>query len=245
MLTRERVRAWLERRFFLRIHMTLILGATFFAGIAATKGLLLAGVHQLMLRYGLAVLAAYLVFLFLIRLWLMYVRIGGIDFDGSGVNTSFNIARDSGSSGPSPGGGRFGGGGASGSWSSSSSSSSTGGGGKSFFGGKLDFDFDGDDLVVVVAFIALVLALLLAGVYIVYSAPAIFSEALFEALLAGALVRQTKNVTGGGWVGAVWRATFWPFAGILAVALFLGWAVHHVCPSAMRLGDVFHCVEER
>jgi hypothetical protein len=237
-MTRERVRAWLERRFFLRIHMTLILSATFFAGIAATKGLLLAGVQQLMLRYGLAVLAAYLVFLFLIRLWLMYVRLGGIDFDGNGVDTTFNVLRNS-SDSPAPGGGKFGGGGATGSWSSPPSSR---GGSRSWFGGTFGFDFDGDDLVVVLAFIALVLALLLVGVYVIYSAPAIFSEALFEALLAGALIKQTKNVTSSGWVGAVWRATVWPFLGILAVALFLGWAVHHACPTAMRLGDVFHCI---
>src|SRR5690349_6468673 len=117
MLTKERARRWLERHFFLRIHMSLILIATFSAGLAATKGLLLLGIDSLLLRYGLAVVAAYLVFLLLIRIWIMYVRGGGIEFDGSGVDSFFDVAT-SGSSGDVDvsigGGGHFGGGGASG-----------------------------------------------------------------------------------------------------------------------------------
>ena len=62
MLTRARVREWLEERFYLRIHMTLILGGTFLAGLIATRLLMEAGVNRLALRYVIAVGAAVLCF---------------------------------------------------------------------------------------------------------------------------------------------------------------------------------------
>ncbi|HEX7833381.1 MAG TPA: hypothetical protein VF787_27270 [Thermoanaerobaculia bacterium] len=241
-MTKERVRNWLERRFFLRIHMSLILGGTFFAGLAATNALLFAGLtNQLALRYGLAVVAAYGVFLLLIRLWLMYVRLGGISFDGSGVDAMLDFGGSSSSDVDLPigGGGKFGGGGASDSWATPQPVvKASSGGGKSWF----SFDFgDADGLLVVILFIALVIALLFAGIYIIYTAPAIFTEALFEVALAGALVKRAQKVDRPGWAGAVWRATVWPFLGILALAVVLGWAAHRACPSATRLSAALSC----
>lgn len=224
MVTKDRVRRWLELNFFLRIHMSLILGGTFLAGLTATNMLLRAGLtNQLALRYGLAVLASYCGFLILFRLWLMYVRLGGINFDGSGVDAMFDVG-----SSTTP---RFSGGGSGGSWGKGSN------GGFSF-----DLDFDGDDLVIVIVFLALVAALLFAGIYIIYTAPAIFTEALFEVALAGALVNGAKKADRPGWVGAVWRATVWPFLGILALAVILGWVAHVRCPSATRLREAISCV---
>lgn len=219
MVTKGRVRRWLERNFFLRIHMSLILGGTFLTGLAATNALLHAGLtNQLALRYGLAVVAAYGGFLLLFRLWLMYVRLGGIDFGGNGVD----LALDS-SNAVTP---NFSGGGGGGSWGNAS----------------FDLDFDGDDLVIVIVFLALVAALLFAGIYIIYTAPAIFTEALFEVALAGALVNGAKKADRPGWVGAVWRATVWPFLGVLALAATLGWVAHAKCPRATRLREAITCV---
>ena len=53
--------------------MTLILGATFVAGLLITKLLLALHVDDLRTRYIIAVCAAYLVFLAAIKLWLAYV----------------------------------------------------------------------------------------------------------------------------------------------------------------------------
>src|SRR5258707_15244763 len=83
-----------ERRiahtYFVRFHMSLILAAVIASGVLTSKGLLDLGVHSLRLRYPLAVLGSYLVFLLLVRVWIWYVsirgravdRLGGPDIDG-------------------------------------------------------------------------------------------------------------------------------------------------------------------
>lgn len=248
MLTKEKIRNWLERRFFLRIHMTLILGGTFLAGLAATKLLMLVEVDTLALRYGLAVLGAYLVFLFLIRLWLIYVRLSrdSIDISADGIDI---FVRGVGETVEKiGGGGRFGGAGASGEWGDvvaapakalgRAGSRGGGGGGKSWSFGDLG---GGDEGCAIVFLVLLVFGLLIAGVYLIYTAPAILADAAFEAALAGALARRARKVESEGWVVAVWRATVWPFLGILALSVALGWAAQKECPTAKKLGDVWDC----
>lgn len=240
MVNEQRVGAWLRRNFLLRLHMTLILGGTFAAGLVTTYLLLLAGVASLPLRYGLAVCAAYVGFLVVIRLWLIYIGIREepveLDADGTEIlgDTGSDVA-----SAFAEGGGSFGGAGASGSWGSPTKVSSSGGGKSSGF--SFDFGFDADELIVVVVFVALVAGLLFAGVWLIYSAPAILTEAAFEAILTAALVRRAKKIDSVGWVGAVTRSTALPFIAILILALGLGFAVQNACPSATRLRDVFHC----
>ncbi|HYO76555.1 MAG TPA: hypothetical protein VE010_08835 [Thermoanaerobaculia bacterium] len=253
MLTRDRVAEWLKRRFLLRLHMFFILGGTFLGGLAATHLMLVTGaVDNLALRYGVAVCAAYLMFLALIRLWLYYVGIhddGAVDLFADGVDVASELASDVDLAADGiGGGGSFGGGGASGSWTSGPSvpraprmavvdvGKSTP---KSGFG--FDIGFDADEWLVVVLFLALVAALLLGGIYILYTAPMILTEVAFEALLAGVLARQARRIDHPGWVGAVTRATVWPFVSILILSMSLGWAVQKACPDATRLRDAFHC----
>ena len=199
--------------------MTFILGGTFLAGLAATHLMLHTGVAgNLALRYGVSVCVAYLIFLALIRLWLYYVGIrddGGIDFTADAIDLSLDVA-------------------ASGSWETGS------GGGSSF-----DPASDADELVVVILFLALVAALLFAGIYLIWSAPAILTEAAFEAALVGALARRAKKIDSPGWVGAVSKATALPFLGILVLAMTLGWVVQKACPEATRMRDAFHCAAVR
>lgn len=235
--TKERVKAWLELHFFLRLHMMFILGATFGAGLLATKILLAIGVNMLALRYALAVLAAYLSFLFLIRLWLFYVNASdeGINFAANGIDFGTHAAIDSSDLG---GGGRFGGGGASGSWGNAAAAApvKSSGGGSSF-----NFDFGDDDFAVIILFIALVLSIFIIGIYLIYTAPALLSEAAFEAALAAALAKRAKQIHRPGWMGTVWRATVWPFAVVLALSIALGWFAQKRCPDAKRLRDVMNC----
>jgi len=237
---KERVKAWLERHFFLRLHMMFILAATFGSGLVATKIQLAIGVNALALRYALAVIAAYLAFLFLIRLWLFYVNSSGNGFDltGDGVNFGGNLTRID-SSDFSGGGGRFGGGGASGSWGDASAAPVKSG------GSSFNFDFGDDDFAVVILFIALVLSILIIGIYLIYTAPALLSEAAFEAALAAALAKRAKQIHRPGWMGTVWRATVWPFVIVLALSIALGWFAQKRCPNAKRLRDVFTCASPR
>jgi len=245
-LTRKGVAKWLQGRFFLRFHMTLIVAATFLAGLAATKLLLVIGIHSLALRYVLAVCAGYLAFLALIRLWLIYVGIDrSVELSADGIDL-LDVRIGSGDV-PVPafdgGGGAFNGGGATASWGDVPSApvkAVPGGAGDSKPGCGFDFDL-GEGFIVALLFIALTTGLLLAGIYVIYTAPALLAEATFEALLAGALLRRARTIDRPGWVGAVWRATVWPFLGVLVLAFVLGYVANRSCPEATRLVEALDC----
>ena len=253
-LTKERVAAWLQRRFYLRLHMFFILGGTYLAGVLATHLLLLAGLDILWLRYALAVCAAYGVFLALIRIWLFYVsndRGGSIDLNADGVDfiSHFTPSGSSVDPGFGGGGGNFGGGGATGSWGEASaqavaSPAKSSGGGGGLKGCSPDID-GGDEGCVVVLLIILVFSLLIIGIYMIYTAPVLLSEAAFEAALAASLARRAKKIEQRGWVGTVWRATVWPFIAVLVVSGVLGWYAQYTCPEARRLRDVWECPSKR
>jgi hypothetical protein len=219
MLTKARVRQWLEARFFLRIHMTLILGGTFLAGVVMTRLLMEAGVDRLALRYVAAVGAAYFVFLILIRLWLAYVGSGGNHFDlvADGVDIGSDFVPDA----PMP---KFKGSGSGGSWSDG-----------------IDVGGDLEDIVVIVLLLVLVVCICGFAIYFIWTAPALLSEAAFEAALAASLARRTKNATSGNWMGSVFRATAWQFVVVLLLSGFLGWAAQRKCPEARRLREALSC----
>lgn len=82
-----------------------------------------------------------------------------------------------------------------------------------------------------------------AAIWLVWQAPVILPEAAFEALLAAGLVKAARVNEARGWMRGVLRSTAIPFLLLLAAAMFLGWAVHHACPAAIRLADVLHCRE--
>lgn len=129
---RTRFKRFITRHFFLRFHMALILGGVFLAGVLANKLFLLIGMRSPVLRYPLAVLAGYAVFIVLVRLWIEHIaRIGRISVreshsSGSGPDLSGVVDGWGGGGGgggsaadikPEFGGGSSGGGGASDLWS--------------------------------------------------------------------------------------------------------------------------------
>lgn len=263
--TRERLNAWLTRHFSLRLHMTLILVATFAVGLLTVHGLFAIHVAKLWMRYAIAVIVAYAAFLGLLKVWLFYFAIcirhahgkgepGGIDFDfcdfssgGSSGGSSSSISE------LGSGGGKFGGGGASGSWgtpepqpvitapmqtaSASTSSASHGGSGSGGFG----LDLDGDEIVLVIMIIAVATAIIGAGAYLIWAAPTILGDTAFNAVLASALIHKTKKVSHPEWVGSVLHATAVPFLIVFALTILMGWYAQHICPSALRVRDAIHC----
>jgi hypothetical protein len=68
LIDRERFTRELARRFVLRGHMVLILVAVALSGVVTSKLLLLLGLDSIRTRYGVAVAAAYLVFIALVGL---------------------------------------------------------------------------------------------------------------------------------------------------------------------------------
>lgn len=114
----HRFKQRLKHGYFVRFHMSLILAAVIASGVLTSKLLLMAGLHYLPLRYGLAVLSSYLVFFLMVRIWVWYVSvshwgspdvsIGNLpDLSGGG-----GFGGGGGSSFPGFGGGDSGGGGA-------------------------------------------------------------------------------------------------------------------------------------
>jgi hypothetical protein len=250
--------------------MTLILSAVCLSGVVASKLLLGLGVTQILVRYPLAVLLSYLTFFLLIRLWLLYVSPprpatakqkvdrSSIDLDLSQVDLidAISTAADVNAVPAEPvfgptfgGGGDFGGAGATDYWGEttpsvvprvSSSSISTGGsGGKSSSGGFFDLDL-GDEGIVLILFLLLLLIIFGAGAWLVWQAPVILSEAAFEALLVSGLVKASNRIERGNWIGSIFRATFFPFAIVMAMTLIFSAAAHHYCPDAVKLPDIFH-----
>lgn len=121
----ERVRAALVRDGAPRLLMSLILAATGAAGFLASFALLHAGLWRMWLRYPLAVLFAYVVFVLLLRLWLHYRQnsFGDDVIDFNLLNADLTGGLSGGPPNDLPacgtgfgGGGDFGGGGSSGSW---------------------------------------------------------------------------------------------------------------------------------
>src|SRR5215813_10157304 len=194
--------------------MTVMMTLVVLSGLMASRLLLRAGVTHMGIRYPISVAISYLVFFGLVRLWIAYalrahrarsrsakdssswdvgdlIPNGSVDLPDKSVSAVGKLAE---------GGGRFGGGGSSLSFaegnvaaarpmvpivpppSSKGSSSSS----------SFSLDLDG------------------AGVYLVYQAPAILSEAAFQTVLASGLVKTARDSHDPGWMESVLKATIIP-----------------------------------
>lgn len=261
--TRDQLNGWLAKHFSLRLHMTVILVATFAVGLLTVHGLFAIHVAKLWMRYAIAVIVAYGAFLGLLKIWLIYFGIcirhahgksssGGVDitdfcdFSGGGSSSGSSSISELGS-----GGGKFGGGGASGAWGSAEPQPvvvaplKTGSASSVSHGGGLSLDLDGDEIVLVLIVIAVATAIIGAGAYLIWAAPAILSDTAFNAVLASALIHKTRKVSHPEWVGSVLHATAIPFSIVFALTILMGWYAQHICPSALRVRDAIHCASRR
>jgi hypothetical protein len=255
-MNRTRFISTIRKRLPLRLHMTLILMATSLAGVGASKLLLVSGVSNVALRFPLTVVLAYLVFLGLVKLWLFLISEAParrfVENVGDALSPDISLPDLSGTVSPSfsGGGGSFGGGGASDSFADAvpegvkDAAGAVGDAVGDVVGGALD-DEGGLALVVVLGVLALLLFSVLGGAaYLVWEAPAILSEAAFDALLAASLVKSSRKLNEPDWLGSVFTATWKPFALILAFSLLAGWAMHHYLPRAERVADVIRMVTQ-
>jgi hypothetical protein len=228
-----------KKHFFLRFHMTLILLATGLSGLAGTKILLWSGVENVLLRYPLNVLFAYLCFLLYIKTWLWYISPSRVSLDPTGALDLVDPWSNSTASLPARsfvgGGGNFGGGGASGDFSD-------GGAGRGLLdkvSGDLDVDLDGEGFVPLLILGVILLAVFGAGAYLLYEGPVILSEAAFEFLLASGMIRRVRRMDDPDWLGSVFRMTWFPFAVVLVIAILCAWQLQVHFPEAVRLSDLF------
>ncbi len=233
-----------------RLLVTLILLITGLVGFLVSYLLLHSGMTRMWLRYPLAILFAYCVFLLLLRLWLALqrsrqrvgVEVGDVTDIAPELPDALFRSRGGYAEGFrfSGGGADAGGGGAGSSWgesslSSSSSSGSSGGGG----------GFDLDDGVFIVIAVVVIAGALLAVFYVVYIAPALLAEILVDGVLVAGLYRELKGVEQRHWLRAAVRKTLLP--ALIAAALFSagGYALQRAAPKARSVGEVLkHLTED-
>ena len=226
-----------------RLLVTLILLITGLAGFLVSYLLLHSGMTRMWLRYPLAILSAYCVFLLLLRLWLALQRSRKDAVEGDGVHDLLDVGDPllrSRGGGYSEGfsfsgaGGDAGGAGAGSSWGEASAS----GGGSGSSGGGGGGGFDLDDGAFIVVAVVVIAGALLAVFYVVYIAPALLAEILVDGVLVAGLYRELKGVEQRHWLRAAVRKTLLP--ALIAATLFSvgGYALQRAAPKARSVGEV-------
>lgn len=183
--------------------------------------------------------------------------------DSSLPDFSLNLSGGPDAGGPSfsgGGGGSFGGGGVSASFDdgpgvpfpsmaaassdlSSDLSSDSGGGlaeGVADGAGKaVSGIFDSDDAGWVLIVLGILLAIVFgAGIYLIYQAPVILSDAAFQAILSAGLARSMKKMSDPDWMKGILRTTAVPFLIILSMSVAAAWVMYHAYPDAYKMSEV-------
>lgn len=221
--------------------MTLIMAGTIGAGFISSVSLYYLGMDDLAWRYVLSLIICYLMFLVLIRLWLIYIfgfkkgaeklepgDLNNVDvFDGVYFK-NLTIRRDYQGQG-----GNFSGGGSSGSW------------GESLPSLKTDLDFDADEaapLIVGIILVGLILACLGFGVYLIYEAPSLLAEIALEMAISLGLLKKIKNQE-GNWLEAALKKTIFFFLGFtLIIFIALKWITNKY-PEVKRSKDLITLIK--
>lgn len=255
--TRERRIEIVERQLMKhsspRLQVSVIFAITGLAGFLTSFVMLQAGITTMWLRYAVAILLAYGVFLLLLRLWLWMQQRGTesqSDADLSDLDIG-SIGSGGGGNGGgggswSGGGGSFGGGGATGNWgegvkiaslsSVEPAEAPSGSGGSSF----LDiFSADLDEGILIVIALVAILAGVIASFYIIYIAPGLLAEILVDGALLTGLYNRVKDVERRHWLGSAVRRTIVPV--LIAAVCFTaaGYAMQLAVPEARSIGEVW------
>jgi hypothetical protein len=227
-----------------RLQVSLILLFTGIAGFLASFSLLHLGILWMWLRYPIAILFAYAVFLLLLRFWLSLHRprnrnldiasdliesVADIDFpDSPSYGESFKFG----------GGGDFDGGGAGGSWGESVSPSASTAGSSSFSNGS-GFDLDLEEGWLIIIVLVVLLGGLIASLYIIYIAPALLAEILVDGALVAGLYRRVRRIDQRHWLRAAVRRTLLPALLVAILFTIAGYGMQKAIPEAHSIGEVW------
>jgi hypothetical protein len=263
---KRRLAERIRKSYFVRFHMVLILSATVVSGVVCSKLLSLLSVTRMPLRYGIAIIFSYLLFFLFVKLWLLYIGIGrharsnkDKGGGGSGWGDLIPSFRGSGSGSGAPrftgfGGGASGGGGSGGAFANgtpevampvgvgSNPGVATGGGGGvgNVLEGVADIADEGVlKLLAIVLLVALVFSVVVVGVYLIWCAPAILSDAAFHVLLVAGLSHRVRRVKESGWEISIFKATWWGVLLILLTAIAFGIVAQLYNPAAVTVRDLF------
>ncbi|MBM3793198.1 MAG: hypothetical protein FJW31_03835 [Acidobacteria bacterium] len=213
-----RYKVSLAKRYFLCFHMGLMYLAASIAGVGMSKALLKWGMLNPLWRYPLAALAAYAMFVAMLRMWIFYVQHAEREQNATRLLDAGVDAADAGldlaSFAPRGGGGGLNG---------------------------PAFDIDGDAFWIVAALMALLAVIAGCDGYLIYIAPDFLPELAVSTALGASIERAAKKAEARGWLVSAVRATAIPFAVMLVLSMVLGSAVQAVCPGAVRLMGAMNC----
>lgn len=242
-----------------RSQMTLLVSLTGGSGLLASFLLLHAGLDNMAMRYPLALLCAYAVFLLLLWLWLRTQAADWANMPDPGMEPS--LPTGPGAPAWSPGGGGdFGGGGASTSFDgparlnpliqpppmpagrglAGSADKDAGDG-----WGSVGDAADADVLAVPLLVIALAVGLAFSSVYVIYSAPTLFAELLLDGALSATLYHRLCGIERHHWMSTALRTTALPFVLTALLLTAVGWSLQSAAPGARSLGEAFHHISAR
>ena len=216
-----RIRARLLRLGYPRMRMLLLVLLTGGSGLLASYLMLRAGLASMPLRYGLALLIAYALFLLLVRAFIDHGS-GNYDAPASSSN-DHNIISTANTGDIAPAGAR-----------AATGGSGSRGSGSGWFDGAA-----GDDAVLPLLFVIAVVAVACASLWVIFSAPTLFAELALDGALSATLYRRLRGIEQRHWLGTALRHTIIPFA-VTAVAV-VGFATvaQYLRPEAHAIGDVF------
>ncbi len=103
-------------------------------------------------------------------------------------------------------------------------------------------DEAGLPLLAILGLVALLATVLLASVWVVWSAPVLMAELLVDAAIAGGLYRRMQGMLEQGWWRVCVTHTIWPLLGLLLFFAVLGWLAQTLAPGATHLLQVIQAV---
>jgi hypothetical protein len=204
----------LEREGSPRLTITLLLFITGLFGFLASVVLLKLGMNAMWLRYPLAVVVAYVAFLFMLRIWagklsrvLRLEQLRALEAAGE-LPPSGRRKRESGSG-----------------WQDWLSIP--------------DMGMDVDEGCLPLIALAVLIGAGAALFAIVFAAPVLMAEVILDIVLVAALYKRLRGIERHHWFVSAVRRTWLPAlctAGGLALA---GWVMHESVPEASSIGPVF------
>ncbi|BCW93461.1 MAG: hypothetical protein KatS3mg007_1355 [Thermoanaerobaculum sp.] len=234
--------------------MALILTAAGLAAFLTSLSLLVLGLEAMGVRYGLAALVGYLVFLWACRRWLQSLAENEPKLELDIADFASNFWPDSAPSAPEvfqPGGGSFGGAGHSSSFVDPPSLTPPGKPVPSAkdlspgIGSKSGTDFSLDDGLAWLAVGAIVIALVAAPTYLLINAPEFLAELVVDGFVSFRVYRRLTKAVGPGWLNTALRKSAPAFVLLFTVLIFAGSLLQAVYPGAMTLGDVLRVLTSR
>lgn len=108
----------------------------------------------------------------------------------------------------------------------------------------LDLDLpdlgDGDDLMVPILVIALAVGMAAASLYVIWTAPTLLAELLFDGAISYGLYRRLRADDTRDWLGTAVRHTVLPFAVTAVLLTGVGWGLTQAVPGARTISQALH-----